>query len=108
MTAGEAHTLRTALIQGYTQLLDRLTDSALQQLVTYTTSDGREFTNTVGDILTHAALHGQYHRGKVNLLLRQHDAAPAPVDFIAYIRGAPAATQASSASTTSPRSKPMT
>ena len=37
-------------------------------------------------------VHGQYHRGKVNLLLRQEGMSPVPGDFIAYVRGAPAAT----------------
>jgi uncharacterized damage-inducible protein DinB len=37
-------------------------------------------------------LHGQYHRGKINLLLRQAGLAPAPVDFISFVRGVPAAT----------------
>ena len=39
------------------------------------------------------ALHGQYHRGKVNLLLRQGGHAPAPVDYVAFVRGVPAATE---------------
>ena len=28
------------------------------------------FTTPLGEILLHVALHGQYHRGKINLLLR--------------------------------------
>jgi hypothetical protein len=36
-------------------------------------------------------LHGQYHRGKVNLLLRQEGEQPAPTDYIAFVRGVPAA-----------------
>lgn len=38
-------------------------------------------------------MHGQYHRGKVNLLLRQADRTPAPTDYIAFVRGVPAARQ---------------
>ena len=89
----EAGTLRTAVASGYATFLAQIGDSALNQPVSYTTSDGRQFTNTVSEIVTHVALHGQYHRGKVNLLLRQRRQAPAPVDFIAFARGAPAATQ---------------
>jgi uncharacterized damage-inducible protein DinB len=58
----------------------------------YTNSAGRSFVTPVGDILLHVALHGQYHRGKVNLLLRQAELEPAPVDFIGFVRGVPAAT----------------
>ncbi len=84
--------LEAAVRAGYDTLLARLDDGRLQESITYTNSAGRTFTNTVGDILMHVALHAQYHRGKINLLLRQTGAAPAPVDFISFVRGAPAAT----------------
>lgn len=64
--------------------------------VTYTNSAGREFTTSVADILLHVVLHGQYHRGKVNLLLRQAGEMPTAPDYIAFVRGAPAATEATS------------
>jgi uncharacterized damage-inducible protein DinB len=76
---------------GYRTLLDSLTDNDLVQPVKYTNSAGQEFTNGRDDILMHAALHSQYHRGKVNQLLRRSGALVAPVDFIAFVRGAPAA-----------------
>lgn len=66
----------------------------LETTVAYSNSAGTRFENTVGDVLCHVALHGQYHRGKVNLLLRQAGETPVPVDYIAYLRGAPAATEA--------------
>lgn len=78
-------------------LLARLVEEDLDRPVHYTNSAGTEFTSTVGDILVHVALHGQYHRGKVNLLLRQAGLEPAPVDYIAWLRGAPAATEADAA-----------
>ena len=77
--------------EGYAAYLGTLTDAGLEQPVTYVNSAGLRFTNTVVDILMHVALHGQYHRGKVNLLLRQAGAEPALVDFIAFQRGVPAA-----------------
>jgi uncharacterized damage-inducible protein DinB len=85
--------------------LSRLADAYLDAAVTYTNSAGRTFTDTAGDILLHVALHGQYHRGKINLLLRQGGRTPVPADYIAFVRGAPAATEASArdgARTTSP------
>jgi len=77
--------------EGYRRLLATLDDPGLARTVGYTNSAGQRFENTVGDILLHVAMHAQYHRGKVNLLLRQAGLEPAPVDYIAYIRGAPAA-----------------
>lgn len=94
----QAEELRGVLVTGYAALVGSLGEEDLPREVSYTTTDGRAFTNTLGDILVHVALHGQYHRGKVNQLLRQQDAAPAPVDFIAFVRGAPAATQANDSS----------
>jgi uncharacterized damage-inducible protein DinB len=78
----------------YRAYLAALGDSDLSAPVAYTNSAGQPFTNAVADVLLQAALHGQYHRGKVSLLLRQAGRAPAPVDFIAFVRGVPAATEA--------------
>lgn len=71
-----------------------LQETDFETTVQYTNSAGRHFDNTVEDILLHVALHGQYHRGRVNLMLRQSGMTPAPIDYIAYVRGAPAATEA--------------
>ena len=71
-----------------------LQEADVEASVAYSNSAGVRFENSVGDILRHVALHGQYHRGKVNLLLRQAGGTPVPVDYIAYVRGAPAATEA--------------
>lgn len=80
-----------AAYRGY---LSELTEEGLEKPVSYTNSAGRQFTNNVGEILLHVALHAQYHRGKVNFLLRQAGQPPSPTDFIAFTRGAPAATEA--------------
>ena len=76
---------------GYRSFLDRLDGAALTRVVAYTNSAGLSFENPVQDILLHVALHGQYHRGKVNLILRQAGQPPAPTDYIAFVRGAAAA-----------------
>lgn len=84
----------------YRAYVPALGDEELETRVTYTNSAGREFTNTVAEILLHVALHGQYHRGKVNVLLRRAGHEPAPGDFIAFVRGAPAATERSASAGT--------
>jgi uncharacterized damage-inducible protein DinB len=68
------------------ELLTSLTNPALKQVVSYRNSKGREFNNSVRDILTHVALHGQYHRGQINLLLRANEIEPINVDFITFRR----------------------
>jgi uncharacterized damage-inducible protein DinB len=91
LDAAGGDALRDQVRSGYDAYLARLDDAELARVVTYTTSDGREFRSAVGDMLLQVALHGQYHRGKVNILLRQDGFEPAPVDWIAYVRGSPAA-----------------
>lgn len=78
--------------RGFDAYLSRLQDADLDAAVTYTNSAGRTFTDAVGDILLHVAMHGQYHRGRINLLLRQAGRTPVPADYIAFVRGAAAAT----------------
>jgi uncharacterized damage-inducible protein DinB len=76
---------------GYKRILDAATESSLDEPVDYTNSAGQRFNTPLVDILLQVALHGQYHRGKVNLLLRQAGSEPAPTDFISFARGVPAA-----------------
>jgi len=83
--------LQGEVAAGYETYLDDLTPSGLAADVRYVNSAGAEFTTPVGDILLHVALHGQYHRGKVNLLIRQAGEEPVPTDYIGFVRGAPAA-----------------
>lgn len=72
--------------KSYTEFLNRLAHSDLDQWVPYTNSKGQSFTNTVRDILVHVALHGQYHRGQINHRLRMEHGQPVNVDFITYVR----------------------
>jgi uncharacterized damage-inducible protein DinB len=81
--------------EGYERFVAQLSDAGFAGTIAYKNSAGQSFDNRVSDILTHVALHGQYHRGKINLLLRQAGLTPAPTDYIAVVRGAPAATQRS-------------
>jgi uncharacterized damage-inducible protein DinB len=78
---------------GFRSYLAARTDVDLDASVTYTNSAGQTFTGSVREILLHVFLHAQYHRGKVNLMLRQGGFEPAPTDFIAFSRGVPAATE---------------
>jgi uncharacterized damage-inducible protein DinB len=79
--------------EGYAALLDELNADSLGREVPYTNSAGASFRTPAEDILLHVALHGSYHRGQVAILLRQNGAVPQPTDFIAFVRGAPAATR---------------
>ncbi|MEH7502756.1 DinB family protein [Neobacillus drentensis] len=72
--------------QNFKEFLSGLSKPSLEQIVSYRNSKGQEFNNSVRDILTHVALHGQYHRGQINLLLRANEIEPVSVDFISFRR----------------------
>lgn len=93
LSMNEVSTLGEMVRDGYHRVLSDMEPDGLDTPIRYTNSAGQEFSTAVGDILLHVALHGQYHRGKVNLLLRQAGESPAPVDFIGFVRGVPAPTQ---------------
>jgi uncharacterized damage-inducible protein DinB len=91
LTLDGAATETGFLHAGYEAFLGRLTEAGLSATIEYLNTAGQRFENAVSDILVHAALHAQYHRGKVNLLLRQSGRTPVPADYIAFVRGVPAA-----------------
>ncbi|MEJ8304005.1 DinB family protein [Saccharibacillus sacchari] len=57
-----------------------------ERIVAYANSKGMLFENAVGDILAHVTLHGQYHRGQINLLLRENHFEPVSLDYIMFVR----------------------
>ena len=75
------------------EFLAACTEAELARTVHYANSAGAEFDSRVEDILLHVCLHGANHRGQVNALLRAAGAEPLASDYIAYVRGAPAATR---------------
>jgi len=66
----------------------------LDRGVTYTNSAGQQFTSRLEDILLHVCLHGAYHRGAIAWALRRGGSVPMATDYIAFVRGVPAATRA--------------
>jgi uncharacterized damage-inducible protein DinB len=86
--------LARAVGAGWAHLVAELDDAGLARPVAYVNSAGRSFENALGDLLLHVLLHGQWHRAQVALLLRDAGHEPAPQDYVAWVRGAPAATRA--------------
>ena len=76
-----------------TAYVGALAPSDLARGVTYRNSAGQEFTSTIEDILLHVCLHGSYHRGQIAWALRKGGGVPMATDYIAFVRGAPAATR---------------
>ncbi len=69
-----------------TPFLKSLNDRELARIVSYTNKKGITYENSVTEILTHVALHGQYHRGQINMRLRMGGKEPINVDFITFLR----------------------
>ena len=90
----ECATLMHQNSDAYQAFFGSVASEDLRDSVAYKNSAGQAFESTVEDILLHVALHGSYHRGQVALLLRQDGAEPNPTDYIAFVRGAPAARRA--------------
>ena len=61
--------------------------------IAYTNSAGASFRSRIDDVLTQIVTHGCYHRGQVALLMREAGEEPHPTDYIAFVRGVPAATR---------------
>ena len=92
LTLDEAEQLAAENAAAYQKLASELTSERAGRAITYRNSAGDEYTSTLEDILTHVALHGAYHRGQIAASVRAAGDTPIPTDYIAFARGAPAAT----------------
>jgi uncharacterized damage-inducible protein DinB len=75
----------------YARFVAGLNEPELERRVTYTNSAGATFTSQVADILLQVVLHGSSHRGQISRALRERTGQASPTDYIAFVRGAPAA-----------------
>jgi len=74
------------LLAAWRELLASLGEVGLERPVSYQNSKGEPWTSTAGEILTHVAMHGAYHRGQVATLLRDSGNEPAYTDYIHAVR----------------------
>lgn len=93
LTLDECERLGKENIAAFRNLVSRLSPDLLEKPITYRNSAGDQFTSTIEDMLTHVAMHGSYHRGQIAAALRAGGDTPSPTDYIAFVRGAPAATR---------------
>jgi uncharacterized damage-inducible protein DinB len=80
-------------MDGYRRFLRDTGDAGLAREISYTNSAGLHFRSRIDDIVLHVTQHGTYHRGQIALLVRAAGSAPAPTDYIGFVRGTPAATR---------------
>ena len=95
LSVAEAGALAAENAAGFRALIESATRDELARQIPYRNSAGASFRSTVEDMLLHVALHGAYHRGQIALLVRAAGGEPQPTDYIAFVRGAPAARRVS-------------
>jgi len=78
--------VRLTAIEGEREAyLADLTDTRLEELISYRTLSGQPHDDPLGDTLRHVVNHSTYHRGQVATQFRQLAIAPPATDFIAYV-----------------------
>jgi uncharacterized damage-inducible protein DinB len=82
----ECESLARELRASYSSYLESLNEGDLGSPLTYKNFKGTEFRTPIGEILTHVAMHGTYHRGQVAKALRAEGVAPADTDYITFVR----------------------
>jgi len=67
-------------------IADQNPDTDWYRPITYTNTQGKAFRNQLAHVMTHVVNHATYHRGQINMRLRQLGFTPTTTDFIAYAR----------------------
>lgn len=74
------------LAESWPRYLETLSPAGIARGVGYRNSLGEYWTSAAGDILTHVAMHGAYHRAQIAAALRASGREPAYTDFIHAVR----------------------
>ena len=85
LTLEEVNALERENRVRFAELLERRDDTR-EQRIRYRNSAGNTFENSVGEILTHVALHGHYHRGQIAKAMRATGREPVYTDYIGFVR----------------------
>ncbi len=86
LNLGQCELLARENQQALAQLFEHVDRKGLDSMIAYKNLNGKEFTTSIRDVLTHVALHGTYHRGQIALTVRAGGADPANTDFITFVR----------------------
>ncbi|HXT16089.1 MAG TPA: DinB family protein [Gemmatimonadaceae bacterium] len=83
-------TAARALAARHAELFERLVSdadaSSLGRSVEYRNSAGRDYHNTIADIVLHTTVHGEHHRGQIARLIRAAGGDPPHTDYILFAR----------------------
>lgn len=70
----------------FEELVAAANDDALSRLVSYRNTFGRDYRNSVSDIVLQTTVHGEHHRGQIARLMRAAGGEPPYTDYIQYAR----------------------
>jgi len=73
-------------LENYENTLKIIEKFSLEESINYKNSKGKEFTNTINDILFHVANHSTHHKGQIINDFRNSGIEPIITDYIFYIR----------------------
>ena len=70
----------------FNETLKILNQKELTEIVSYKNSRGKEFNNSIQEVLFHFLNHSTYHRGQIAMLMKQAGLEPINTDYIFYKR----------------------
>jgi uncharacterized damage-inducible protein DinB len=86
LSLDECEAMGAANAAALRQLVDPPDPGRMQKIISYVSSRGDRFENTLEDILLHVCMHGSYHRGQIAALVRAGGGVPINTDYITYRR----------------------
>ena len=86
ISVAESRTIAQQHADRFEELVAGGGDAGLERVVAYRNSAGRDFRNSVRDIVTHVTMHGSYHRGQIARLIRASGREPPYTDYIEFRR----------------------
>lgn len=86
LTPSESRQLAAEHAELFERLVQISNDAQLARIVAYRNSAGKDFTNSVSDIVVHTAMHGEHHRGQIARVLRAAGHEPPYTDYIQFAR----------------------
>ncbi|MEP6492737.1 MAG: DinB family protein [bacterium] len=86
LSAADSRALAARQADLYDQLVTDGGDTGLSVVVDYRNTAGHPYRSTVGEIITHVAMHGSHHRGQIARQLRGAGIEPPSMDYIQFAR----------------------
>ena len=70
----------------YMEFLSWIQSDEVDSMVDYRDMQGKSWSNSLREIITHVCNHGTYHRGQIALLVRAEGDVPVATDYIVMMR----------------------